>query len=439
MEFLSVNRRLLLVSLFSTVAVALAVYFSGGWFDNTLMPLLGVSPDYEHVVGVVLALGAAQLLQRLVSFAFFRDMLFGLAVRDKEIITKIYAVEAVGEEVARELDTMRAFNGVLRGQLNSIISETEQAAYQITERLQSIDTVVTRLDEFVTRTAQESNEIANHSEERIEKNRSLVADMEAFIRGYSSEAKKDQERIALVVSEAQSLGSLVNLILHISGQTNLLALNAAIEAARAGEAGRGFAVVADEVRKLSSETDVAVGKIKEGIDAVASSIQQQFEEKLSHSNVTAQQATLNEFAGQLAVLGSGYLELLQHDVNVLKTVRESSGDLARMFMDALASVQFQDITRQQIEQVLKALERLDEHALMLSRRLKASEDANFTFTPLTEHLNEIYASYVMDSQRQSHNDALQQGGITTTAGKPTSGSAGGGGSGGGSGNKIELF
>jgi methyl-accepting chemotaxis protein len=426
MEFNSITRRSLLASTATLGCVGLTFFFGHRWYDEVLLPAIGLSSALGDAIGAMITVAAALILQRMVSYAFFRDMVFGLATRDKDILTKVYAIEAVGDEVAHELEGIRAFNGVLREQLKSIIEQTEQAAYQITERLQAIDGVVGKLDGFVASTSQQSESIASTSQERIGKNRKLVAEMDSFIHSYGEEAKKDQERITLVVGQAEDLGTLVELIRRISSQTNLLALNAAIEAARAGEAGRGFAVVADEVRKLSSETDKAVSKIKDGINAVADSIRQQFEDKLSHSNISEQEKTLGEFSEQLGKLGSGYIELLEHDVNVLRTVQESSRELASMFMDTLASVQFQDITRQQIEQVLKALERLDEHADVLARRLKASEQENYTYVPLTQHLEEIYSGYVMDSQRQRHDGALHQ----TTA----TGAAGGGG-----GKKIELF
>jgi len=424
MDFSSVALRTLTASVATVGAAGLCVYFGHEWFNATLLPSLGASQPAGAAVGAMITAAAALLFQRVVSFAFYRDVLFGAVTRDKETLTKIYAIESVGEEVARELESVRSFNNVLREQLKNVISETEQAAYQIAERLQAIDTVVGSLDSFVATTTQESSSIARSSEDRIAKNRQLVEQMDAFIHRYGAEAKKDQDRIALVVNQAQELGSLVELIRRISSQTNLLALNAAIEAARAGEAGRGFAVVADEVRKLSSETDTAVSEIKDGINAVAESIRHQFEDKLSHSNVAEQERTLGEFADQLSKLGSGYLELLEHDGKVLKTIEQSSRELASMFMDALASVQFQDITRQQIEQVLKALDRLDAHTEVLARRLMAAEQENFQYTPLTQHLDEIYATYVSDSQRQRHDGALHQ-----APGSPAESG----------GSKIELF
>ena len=208
-----------------------------------------------------------------------------------------------------------------------------------------------------------------------------------------------------MVKEARSLGTLVDLIKHISGQTNLLALNAAIEAARAGESGRGFAVVADEVRKLSGETDKAVAQISKGIQTVADSIESQFADKLSKDNTGSESEALHRFAAQLDDLGKSYREVTEHEAAVMKTITDSSGKLADMFMSALASVQFQDVTRQQIEQVVDALNRLDEHSALLAERLEKPEEQNFELPPLSAHLDEMYGNYVMDSQREVHHSA----------------------------------
>ncbi|MBC9252375.1 chemotaxis protein [Pseudomonas alcaligenes] len=81
----------------------------------------------------------------------------------------------------------------------------------------------------------------------------------------------DLERLS---SEAEQIGQVLQMIAGISEQTNLLALNAAIEAARAGEAGRGFAVVADEVRKLAGQTQSVLGEAHQVIDKVTGAIRQ---------------------------------------------------------------------------------------------------------------------------------------------------------------------
>ena len=77
-----------------------------------------------------------------------------------------------------------------------------------------------------------------------------------------------------------------------------------------------------------------------------------------------------------------------------------------MFMDALASVQFQDVTRQQIEHTADAMVRLDEHMSTLAQRLDNSDGPELVYAPLAEHLEQIYSRYVMDQQRQSHDTAI---------------------------------
>ncbi|PKO55687.1 MAG: chemotaxis protein, partial [Betaproteobacteria bacterium HGW-Betaproteobacteria-19] len=321
-------RRSLLVFASVAILAGLCVYFFNEWFHATFLPAIGLSQPFGDAVGSVLIVTVAYFGQRLVSRAFFRDHMYGLTSSQAQLEHASQNVTAVGAEVAGELRAVPTFNDVLRNQIGSVVEQTEQAAYDITERLQAIDNVVGRLNEFVAASSSESNEMAQASEQRIADNQKLIVEMRQYIDYRIQEARDDQERVGQVVREARSLESLTRLIKDIAAQTNLLALNAAIEAARAGEAGRGFAVVADEVRKLSAETEKAVLAINKGIVGVAGTIETQLQEKLSAANLDRERDALGQFADQLGALGHSYAEILEHQGHVIDTVRNSSAELA---------------------------------------------------------------------------------------------------------------
>jgi methyl-accepting chemotaxis protein len=345
------------------------------------------------------------LAQRMVSVAFYRDHMLGMLKTVAEEGDKASTFHKVSQEVSGELKAVQNFNEVVRGQLKHVIDETEKAAFSIVERLQTIDAVVTHLDQYVSGTSNEAARMVHDSEARIAQNQSIVTQMASYVQQRLQEAEQDQVRVTQVVSEARSLESLVQLIKHVAGQTNLLALNAAIEAARAGDAGRGFAVVADEVRKLSGETEIAVVKISLGIKSVVGNIQVQFQDKLSAVNLDREKQMLEFFSAQLNELGQSYEALMRHEAGVLAEVQSSSTQLTAMFMEAQASVQFQDVSRQQIEQVITALTQLDEHAGLLAERLSAYEEAGFSYKPIAQHLEALYGTYVMEGQRGVHRAA----------------------------------
>ncbi|WP_373416395.1 methyl-accepting chemotaxis protein [Pseudomonas sp. ABC1] len=126
----------------------------------------------------------------------------------------------------------------------------------------------------VARNAEEASNAARLADEQAVKGSAVVSQAVRQMGGLSEEIDRSAEAVNVLSKESERIGSVLTVINEIAGQTNLLALNAAIEAARAGEAGRGFAVVADEVRGLASRTQQSTAEIEELIGSLQQGSQQ---------------------------------------------------------------------------------------------------------------------------------------------------------------------
>ena len=109
-----------------------------------------------------------------------------------------------------------------------------------------------------------SQAVAQHSKEGAQLAEAVSAEMQTIART----VERSSQEVSQLVARTQEINKMAAVIKEIANQTNLLALNAAIEAARAGEQGRGFAVVADEVRKLAERTTVSTVEIGQILKAI---------------------------------------------------------------------------------------------------------------------------------------------------------------------------
>ncbi|GAB4299480.1 MAG: hypothetical protein Kow0096_18910 [Thiohalomonadaceae bacterium] len=137
-------------------------------------------------------------------------------------------------------------------------TETDQVATAITEMAASV--------QEVARNAQNTADAADKADAEAREGRQVVADTSAAIGRLAAEVEKAAGVIQQLEARSSEITSVLDVIRGIAEQTNLLALNAAIEAARAGEQGRGFAVVADEVRTLASRTQQSTQEIQAMIE-----------------------------------------------------------------------------------------------------------------------------------------------------------------------------
>ena len=121
--------------------------------------------------------------------------------------------------------------------------------------------------------AEEASKTVNETQQEADKGKLIMTNSIGAIDCLATEVKNSTDILTDLSKDSQNIGMVLDVITDIAGQTNLLALNAAIEAARAGEQGRGFAVVADEVRTLASRTSDSTSQIKDIIEHLQATVE----------------------------------------------------------------------------------------------------------------------------------------------------------------------
>ncbi|KAA1179133.1 methyl-accepting chemotaxis protein [Paenibacillus sp. FSL E2-8871] len=178
---------------------------------------------------------------------FWQDLFSGKSVQDK-----IERMDAKGNAVWLEATYMPVFD-----ENNEQVIGVSKIATNITDRQNNMSVVVQRMQEM-------SDSLNHRAEKGIERSQELLLSIDKI----AEVSIENTQTLANLETQAVSIQGIVQTIRNIASQTQLLALNAAIEAAHAGEFGRGFDVVAKEVRKLSSMVQDSIIQVKDSVDAI---------------------------------------------------------------------------------------------------------------------------------------------------------------------------
>lgn len=177
-------------------------------------------------------------------------------------------------ETAREADEISDQLSSAADELAAQVEESRQGAETQQQRASETAAAMEQMNSTVmevARSASEASENARATKEKALEGQDLVGMVVKSIKALETNSEELRSSMEELGIRTDSIGKVMNVITDIADQTNLLALNAAIEAARAGEAGRGFAVVADEVRKLAEKTMDATKEVGEAITSIQNS------------------------------------------------------------------------------------------------------------------------------------------------------------------------
>ncbi|WP_423251636.1 methyl-accepting chemotaxis protein [Pseudomonas viridiflava] len=259
--------------------------------------------------------------------------LISLSTRDLTARTLYTGKDEFGE-IARNLDNMALQISEVIREIGSATAQVATAAEQssavalqtsnnVAQQRQGTDQVATAISEMsatvkdVARSTTDAAEMSQRVNASTLQGKTEIENTISLIQGLEVQAEQTSRIIGELKGESDSISSVLDVIRGVAEQTNLLALNAAIEAARAGEQGRGFAVVADEVRNLAKKTQDStvsiqnmIVNLQSGSDRAASSMQETLgKAKEGASNVVRAGELLEEIAEGIASISDRNIQV----------------------------------------------------------------------------------------------------------------------------------
>ena len=315
-------------ALYTGITLAFIAAIALGLFMSRL-----ISRPIATAVTSAQRIAQGDLTQRIVSTG--RDeagqLLGALSDMQTSLKGTIQQIASASDQLASAAEELSAVTETGSRGLVRQNDEIQQAATAVTEMTSAV--------EEVARNAVSTSEASRSTSQQATTGRDKARDAVSAINSATTEIAASTTMVQDLAVQVRDIGKVLDVIRGIAEQTNLLALNAAIEAARAGEQGRGFAVVADEVRALAARTQASTGEIEGMINSVQTSADQAVKAMGKSQSLVNDTQSLAQATGEaLEVIADGISQINERNM-VIASASEEQANVAREVDRNLVNIQ----------------------------------------------------------------------------------------------------